>query len=99
MPEFKESDDDHSKTYVYPDGKLHCDFCKEIIDKPIVQRCLSFCDPILVIRFCSNECSIRWEADMFVSKSDKKKKKYLEKFIPEAKIEDDAIGVKSLDSE
>jgi hypothetical protein len=70
---------------------VNCDFCKEIIENPIVSRCITFCEPMLVLHFCSNECSIRWEADAFTKGL--KKKKYLEEFLPKAIVEDKALGV------
>ena len=65
---------------------MRCDFCKRHMNESVVGHVIAFCEPLLRLHFCSSECLIRNQADMF-TKGDEKKK-YLKEFLPQAIKED-----------
>jgi hypothetical protein len=80
-----------------------CDYCKQICEEYRVVRSITFLEPILWLHFCSNECSIRWEAELALASGVKKrrylfpqgihKKKYLKEFLPAAIAKDKQDGI------
>ena len=65
---------------------MRCDYCKKHMNEPAVGHVIAFCEPPLRLHFCSNECLIRNEADMFTKGT--KKDDYLKAFLPKAIAKD-----------